>query len=999
MASIIQQIETPKRARALDTSGNNNHGQIYSGRALEFDGVTDYFQHNGGTGITGTSLFANGVPWTWACWIYFDSASTSDYFFVGNDGQTQPHFLFRNNSNDNQLRFRDTNADYYTFSTTKLNSDTWYRVVITTDGTSITAYVNGVVYGTISAGQANTVADDNFDNTLMEFSGWGTPYEGGGVRSSNFHGMMSDAQVWDATWTASDVTYDYLNPESLVLSNGGTSLTESNLKIWYPMQDGHRGQQSYVLDASNTGLGDDVITDGTFPSLDNWQIINATGANQVTLDNGTAKLTYDNTVSTNALGIRQAGVLTTGVTYKITMDVVSISGNGVKLYTSGSGESEEHETLIGTGSHSIYFTAVGPDVSIYRSNSGSASISTIDNVVVKPVNDKNHATTVFHGDEQITDSKNRDFASASDWVEYSPDGSAPTFGDDGSPAYLEITGLADTDPQGATLAVSNLTTPVVGRTYRIQADIWWDSSNPGIGSVFKIAYAGATSSAFEVTATLATSGRKTVELVATSASGDLIIYYEHANQTKWFIDDVTVKEVGVASGWTDADQQLHIPQTTLQSYNEFAWSLPTTASNMAAEVVNSADFDINSSDFTANFWVYLNDHGFSNGQYLFHKGGGGAEGWHIRIRADGRADFVVHTGGSGGDGVSAATANGSANDIKVGKWYMITGVVDHGSTVALYINGELVESTSFPSEVGASDIDGSGNLGMLNWTTSYAAGTLNGTATEFSIFKGAALSKAEVQELYNDGKALDATTHSQVDNLRGYWRNDGLNTTWKNIYDPTSDNATLYNASETILIPQGLDSRDSQGFIMNRQRNTSSLNFTQGHLGVASTNEVVVEDSSTLRFSSGGSVGFWMKPKGTPPTEGYCIINKGNAQSRNPRVTLQSDFKINFFWEIADGTNQDTDATNAVNEGEWTYVVCTWDGTTNKIYLNDALDKSEAESGTPDTQGVGLYIGNDPSDADGNFKGQLDGITFYSDILSLEEVKRNYNATKGSHRN
>ena len=36
MASTIQQIEKPKIARALDTSGNNNHGQIYSGRALEF---------------------------------------------------------------------------------------------------------------------------------------------------------------------------------------------------------------------------------------------------------------------------------------------------------------------------------------------------------------------------------------------------------------------------------------------------------------------------------------------------------------------------------------------------------------------------------------------------------------------------------------------------------------------------------------------------------------------------------------------------------------------------------------------------------------------------------------------------------------------------------------------------------------------------------------------------------------------------------------------------
>ena len=34
MATTIQKIETPKRPRALDSSGNNNHGEIYSGRAL-----------------------------------------------------------------------------------------------------------------------------------------------------------------------------------------------------------------------------------------------------------------------------------------------------------------------------------------------------------------------------------------------------------------------------------------------------------------------------------------------------------------------------------------------------------------------------------------------------------------------------------------------------------------------------------------------------------------------------------------------------------------------------------------------------------------------------------------------------------------------------------------------------------------------------------------------------------------------------------------------------
>ena len=69
MPATIQTIEKPTRARALDTSGNNNHGQIYSGRALEFDGVSDYLLHNGGTGVTGLNSFADGSAWTFAVWI------------------------------------------------------------------------------------------------------------------------------------------------------------------------------------------------------------------------------------------------------------------------------------------------------------------------------------------------------------------------------------------------------------------------------------------------------------------------------------------------------------------------------------------------------------------------------------------------------------------------------------------------------------------------------------------------------------------------------------------------------------------------------------------------------------------------------------------------------------------------------------------------------------------------------------------------------------------
>jgi hypothetical protein len=35
------------------------------------------------------------------------------------------------------------------------------------------------------------------------------------------------------------------------------------------------------------------------------------------------------------------------------------------------------------------------------------------------------------------------------------------------------------------------------------------------------------------------------------------------------------------------------------------------------------------------------------------------------------------------------------------------------------------------------------------------------------------LSAAEVSELYNSGTPIDATTHSQTSNLKGYWEFEG----------------------------------------------------------------------------------------------------------------------------------------------------------------------------------------------------------------------------------
>ena len=270
----------------------------------------------------------------------------------------------------------------------------------------------------------------------------------------------------------------------------------------------------------------------------------------------------------------------------------------------------------------------------------------------------------------------------------------------------------------------------------------------------------------------------------------------------------------------------------------------------------------------------------------------------------------------------------------------------------------------------------------------------NGSITEIAYYT-TVLTDADAADLWNDGIAKSALEASGSAGLANYWRNNGL-AEWEDLKSSNDGNCHA-NVTETMLITAGVDSsRDSQGFLMNRQRTTNSLNLHD--VTQAGGMHCVVSNNSTLQFGSGGSVAFWMKPAGTPGGTGYTILNNGANSSRNPRITLESNKKIKLFWEIADGTNKDTEADNAVTTDVWTYVACTWDGTTNKIYYNGALDTSESESGTPDTDSADMYIGIDPTDTDGHFEGEIDDLVIYSDILGLEEVKRNYNAGKRSHR-
>ena len=1109
MATTIQQIETPKHARALDTSGNNNHGQIYSGRALEFDGVTDYLD---------TEIAFSETTHTIAVWAKANNDGNSKTLVDARDALTDGIKVSFKTDERIQYKINDAELD----GVTTIPS-VWTRIVVTYDGSIQKIYINGILDK--SASVTKTVATTQTTKIGRK-----------AYTASNYHnGFISDVQMWDAAWSAEDVSYDYLNPESLVLNRSGTSLTNSNLKLWYPMQDGHRGQQSHVLDASNTGLGDDLINNGDFatsgtPTMSSYSLgwrqgnadddgTNITGGELIFTHTASSGSNYTRAYATNGKPGGLGGALLTlvvGTTYKFTYTVSNVvSGSTTLSYYDGDSYNGMEETV---GTHIIYFTPTSANYFIIKTTHGEASEIRLSYVSLEPVNDKNPATTVFHGDNLLAGVSG---AADGDWED---SGNTPTFtavyaGGSGSGLTYDpdntsspLTGSKDakvTNAAGEDAGIiSNAITLVTGRRYRLKYNYLtnYNASSQTNPLYVKIGETSATNSTNidsaggYAQATLQATSKTAVSLEFTHTDSDteVVLVFFGGNGLVFQIDDLSLVEVGTASGWTDADQQLHIPQTVLQSYNELLWmqgqevdgvetdNVPITISS---NVWNPASNNVPSGSAldwnTISSWIFFTEDSFDDTAFPFriassdpnlyvlpsgsdanigmNTGAGELVGvtiaqstlinkWHHIVMAwkpiASPADIAFGTINGSGVGVEAkatindtdATGSADLTEITVSSVpsamvkysrlkYMkgtTTPTGDQGSGVAaqncaiitnitgntitfndairfengeeitvevyntnnfdshirLWINGEKQDITQVSNyHSHALVTTAQSDLTIGDSTTDDNAYSHQGIITEVSAWNKD-LSTSEVQELYNDGKALNATTHSAVANLKGYWRNNGLST-WKDLVQ-SNDGVPSSTCSETILIPQDVDgSRDSQGFIMNRQRNTSCLNQT----GEAS-NTYGVDLGSTSTFAAGEafSITFLAIPRDI--TENRVIGFDGNDylqfkdtdEFRIKAINVIDDLTINnpSSWTVDEWVH----ISIVRNTSNLVTLYVNGTGQSNTETVNEAFDYR--------------YIGGL---SDNKFRGQLDGFLIYDDELSGPEVLKIYNATKGSHTN
>ena len=324
-----------------DKSPNTNNATLFTGKALSFDGANDYVDIDGFTMSGDTASFA--------FWVN-PNVTSSGYLFDINPNRLLIGFgageIFINTS--------PLGTQY--FGSIPLN--TWSRVVITINGATAKCYIDNTQLG--SDKTINLI-----DLSLATASSIGSKYT---KASSFYNGKLSDLQIYNKAWAASDVAFDYNNPNHLAIDNPDTSLVVTDLKAYWALSegDGDYAYNSAVALGSEEMTNGDFATDGTVDStsyslgfrITSSQTTGSILSNQFTVNNPSdATGTFGRFWITD--GSSSINTLVLGKTYKVSYTVDSssgLSGGSDFLYHNGA----SYQVIpYSNGTHTFTFTTSG----------------------------------------------------------------------------------------------------------------------------------------------------------------------------------------------------------------------------------------------------------------------------------------------------------------------------------------------------------------------------------------------------------------------------------------------------------------------------------------------------------------------------------------------------------------------------------------------------------------------------------------------------------------
>jgi hypothetical protein len=157
-------------------------------------------------------------------------------------------------------------------------------------------------------------------------------------------------------------------------------------------------------------------------------------------------------------------------------------------------------------------------------------------------------------------------------------------------------------------------------------------------------------------------------------------------------------------------------------------------------------------------------------------------------------------------------------------------------------------------------------------------------------------------------------------------------------------------------------------------------------------NAIVVPDQPLLDITGGITLSGWVH---TTSLNRQVIVTKlasGNNNYLLEQLNRRGNFAINTH--PYPGGVDDLFGITPINTGNWVHVVGTYDGASQKLYVNGVLDRQRSNSGPLFTNNIPLVIGNWWS-ATRPFTGEIDEVGVWSRALSETEILELYNNGNG----
>ena len=941
------------------------------GQGLEFDGVSDQIDFN--------PIMGGESEMTISVWVKKDvgAHATDDGAITGyNSGGTYLRF-----TSDTKLHFFVLcDTENLSFNADWVDDGKWHYVVATfNQATNGRIYIDGeLIQESSTRARGNTNATTGRIASVGNYSTAGTYL---------FSGQMCNFQVWDQEWSAHDVIYSYNNGNNLVLDSNTNKFSYSNLKLWYPMVGGHRGDNAKLLDAANTGLGNDLISSMTSLSSGNTVTSSSVGGGTFTNNNDGTISFVNCDASGNQVQLLAAGI-EQGISYKVSYTISDYSGGTMKVSVSnltsgvqtrsGNGNYEDIQayTNYTPGLASIYFYA-------------NTFTGTISNLSVKPINNKNHGTSLFYGDNLVTTGSGTGVAIADDTAFNFQSGTV-TFANtsaevDTSSNAGEITlNFTGTPVDDANAYAAFKMTTVVGRSYSVGFDHFSTAGNTNyrIGT----SIGGVDVQAAKSVQAGANNAMETYSVgqdiwAATANTTWLTIHQSDSGKADLRLDNIVLKEVGFATGWTDVDAQPIIPQISFQHYNELSYFLGTVDAADFASIADNDALTPTTSGFSVSAWIFTNSN--VSVPVLLKGTDEGDMEYVLYTHTNGKIIFRIGSHGSDGNYIGKI-GSASSDALYTNEWVHLAATwngVSAASGITLYVNGEPINTSTSSNGTLSLTAAGSANAALLVGKGVVGSDTVyaNGCITEISLWHQE-LSLLEIQELYNYGQALDATSHSAgTTNLAGYWRNNSK-ASWKDL-SPNNNTCVPQNLSDYLILPKGVNGRDSNGFIMNRAHNGLNNNSDTSLL-----TSVFLGDINTINAGTAFSITGWFRPLD-------FSSNHFIGHSETDFIRFKSATQL----EIHANNAEDVFTVSTLTVDEWVHIgIVRNSSNLVTTYINGV---AQANTQTVDEAFDYSSIGMRNQGAY-KFRGAIDDLFIYNATeLSASQVKRNYNAGKRRHRN